>query len=732
MSLPIKESNDRFLNTRTDFWGDLDQYQDYLSLLHFDIEHYLELYPDVKNSGLNPIEHFVNFGVFENRIPSSHFNNIVRLINNTFDLEPPLSLANFYYPDVYLRNLTSEFINIQCRNFIQKMFYEPHYEQQTGLIFNDEDSAIDHFISVGLKRGISPTPLFNVNYYLARVKDKIGFVSFSREQFFLHWLIIGNALDLIFTPLYKEDKYKRLYKDLQGNIRIKLFEHAIYHGVKENRTIAEAFDIHWYLTVNKLPNNTPALLHYLTFRTKDTAFNSSIYCKNIPAIDEEASSLENYLSIYNAEIQLLESDIYKELLAQAEHIEPAINTSLQDRTLLIPGLTHAANVLCSLASRVRQSLGAKKFDFVVTIPHCRMSGAARVAAALCHGLCQLTEPSKILLVRTDGNEMLKPEWFPESITSINLNQFFGIETEDVRIRILIDLLRGVSCRNFINVNSRLAWLAIAKFGSQLSTFMSISSYFFCWDRDVNGKRVGYPEKFFNNTFNWLTNIFVDSNYLRNQLIEQYRIPQSLANKIIVLHTPVTSTSNCNFTDIRKMVPISNKKPVIFWGGRLDRQKRFDLVVDIARNNSRFEIWFWGKSVIDFEIDMTTLPNNLLYKGEYQYFTELPFLHCDLWLYTSEWDGIPTLLLDVAAFGIPLVSANIEGITDLLTAENSWPVTDNLNPQAYVEQIDLLLADPDASKKKISRLQCDVKTHHNLKQFVSLLKSSFHDCNQQKI
>ena len=87
-----------------------------------------------------------------------------------------------------------------------------------------------------------------------------------------------------------------------------------------------------------------------------------------------------------------------------------------------------------------------------------------------------------------------------------------------------------------------------------------------------------------------------------------------------------------------------ERPCIIWAGRFDRQKRFDLLVEIARLMPDVNFRSWGKAVLDLSPDMSNLPENLQVNGPFVTYDDLPLEDCDGWLYTSAWDGMPTILI----------------------------------------------------------------------------------------
>jgi len=56
---------------------------------------------------------------------------------------------------------------------------------------------------------------------------------------------------------------------------------------------------------------------------------------------------------------------------------------------------------------------------------------------------------------------------------------------------------------------------------------------------------------------------------------------------------------------------------VFWSGRFDRQKRFDLLLGIAEAMPNTEFWVWGKAVLDDEsLDLVNIPSNIKLMGVY--------------------------------------------------------------------------------------------------------------------
>lgn len=157
----------------------------------FDVQFYLENYPDVKNSGLDPLVHYVLFGSQDHKNPNETFNT-----------------------DIY-KNLFSKIISKQenpfahyLRNQENTLFFEK------GLLQNYSHNTLTHCL-----KKLKTYPLFNEEYYKA-IHQTVNFSNISPTR---HALLhgIGEGRDILSPnniaqyfglqcqkkPLYKTGSY---------------------------------------------------------------------------------------------------------------------------------------------------------------------------------------------------------------------------------------------------------------------------------------------------------------------------------------------------------------------------------------------------------------------------------------------------------------------------------------------------------------------------------------------
>ena len=110
---------------------------------------------------------------------------------------------------------------------------------------------------------------------------------------------------------------------------------------------------------------------------------------------------------------------------------------------------------------------------------------------------------------------------------------------------------------------------------------------------------------------------------------------------------------------------------------------------------------------------------------YKDIEELNLKKCDLWLYTSKWDGIPNLILEVGIREVPLVSTAVWGTKDILKESNSWIVEDVDNEELYCTEIINALTSPKQRQEKSSRLKQEIVKRHSRENFFNSVRNTFY-------
>lgn len=118
--------------------------------------------------------------------------------------------------------------------------------------------------------------------------------------------------------------------------------------------------------------------------------------------------------------------------------------------------------------------------------------------------------------------------------------------------------------------------------------------------------------------------------------------------------------------------------------RISKQKKFDLFIDIAKSMPQYAfVWIGNKEKV------SNLPPNVFCLGEaHSAFSYLKY--ADLFILTSNYEGLPMSLLEALAFGVPVVASKVGGINEVLDGKNGYALENKM--ELFVEKIEKILSD----------------------------------------
>jgi len=173
---------------------------------------------------------------------------------------------------------------------------------------------------------------------------------------------------------------------------------------------------------------------------------------------------------------------------------------------------------------------------------------------------------------------------------------------------------------------------------------------------------------------------------------------------------------------RSPIPrVNNKRPQILWTSRVTRSKFPELLPRIARLLPHCDIHAYGAREFGYRFptakrlllpqydlgDRLSKATNLFWHGGYRSFDAIRPERFDVLVYTSLYDGLPNVLLEAGAHGIPIVAPiTVGGINELISEETGWPVLNHYDAREYADRIrDVLNSARDAIKRAdaLSRL-----------------------------
>ena len=221
--------------------------------------------PDLVNSGIDPIDHYVRYGGRENRWPRSDFDPIFyRETEETIGAEDnPL---HHYIVSGSKRSLPivrpgSERYSQDYENIVESGLFDEEYYRESVKRYDKEFDCIEHFLKWGAKQGLRPKKDFDPVFYSTKVHESV-----LPEYAFQHYIERDtpggiptlNSGELKILENYKCIKKSGLFDfafylsstDLAA-LDIDPIDHYVKYGWKENRWPRRDFDPDYYRSITE-------------------------------------------------------------------------------------------------------------------------------------------------------------------------------------------------------------------------------------------------------------------------------------------------------------------------------------------------------------------------------------------------------------------------------------------------------------------------------------------------
>ncbi|GBC60667.1 hypothetical protein DENIS_1624 [Desulfonema ishimotonii] len=333
----------------------------------------------------------------------------------------------------------------------------------------------------------------------------------------------------------------------------------------------------------------------------------------------------------------------------------------------------------------------------------------------------------IVVITTLPHDSVWQKRLPKKVRFIEFGKKYAFLSGEEKEKLLTRLLLQMAPEVIHNINSELGYDIFIKYGQALKTVSRLYACSFCGDVSAEGGRVGYPFGHLPACFDHLTAVLTDNCW---HVEDMHRIYALDRKKMIVHYQPAPNTVREMQTDEACPSEGRLKKETmdIVWAGRLDRQKRPDILLEIARRcqHMPFRFHVYGSFVLDRDRVIEKkfkAAENLTYHGT---FDGLPNIRgifdYDLFLNTSQWDGLPNILLEAISLGLPVVSSDAGGICELIRHDmTGFLISPYDHVDAYVDCLKKIYADRSVLSEIAEAARTLVQSRHSWESFVNTMK-----------
>ncbi len=390
-----------------------------------------------------------------------------------------------------------------------------------------------------------------------------------------------------------------------------------------------------------------------------------------------------------------------EVFARAAEIEPLIGATWAEiaRPHLVPLSRRAAvGEICAIYE-AQEAADFRQARVVLVTGRAGSTVGSRMADHLAHALAAHVGLDEIVVIHTEGSIEHRAGRLPEGVRQIDFAALVRDLPRDRAQHALVMLLRTFHAGGVINIESTMLYDAMRPYGRALACTERLFLCFPGSEQTAMGTWSGSSLTYFYRMFEYVAGVITDSEHVARGLIATYRVGEKDRERLHVLLTPV----DAELPVISESPAAPGRRPQVVCGGRWDRRKGIGLLLEVARLMPDVDFRLWGEWMLAHRHIAESL-DNVRFEGAYARLSEIELAAADAWLYSSDSDGVPSELLDIAVTGIPIVGSLVGGTADVLSEVDAWPVRDSEAAAAYVEAIRAALAEPHDARRRALALR----------------------------
>lgn len=358
---------------------------------------------------------------------------------------------------------------------------------------------------------------------------------------------------------------------------------------------------------------------------------------------------------------------------------------------------------------IARYLANSSFDVIFLAPWLKRGGADLGTLHHIHAMHE--KGYNILLITTENSESTWINKLPKAVKHLDFPKFSHTLPINKQIELLARVILQSKAQTIHNINSDLGWKLYQNYGQQLNYMgKKLFGSAFCDDIITEHTYFGYASKYVGETHAFLSKVFCDTNWYVNSQIEI----TGLTNIFKTLYFPFTQTIN--------PYRLPHENSPILWASRITKQKRPDLLYDIAKQlpNELFHVYGYSESKNDPMLTLLTELGNVKFFGAFDSFEQITQnQNYKAFLYTSEYDGLPLVLVDAISNGLPVIAYRAGGIGELIHSDcllnHDDPIEDNL------QKILSLLNNEKLLQQSWQYSQKMIQSRHSWDSFINALQ-----------
>lgn len=425
-------------------------------------------------------------------------------------------------------------------------------------------------------------------------------------------------------------------------------------------------------------------------------------------------------------------------VADCAELEPALSWALyrlermEVEVWRPPSSTYAA-ILVDTYAELRSHA-----DVMVLAPWVGVGGADLVARNYLSAL--LTEAAtrdRVSLLTTAAAERTLTHLLPSGTRRTQLPPEFRALHESQRSRLVAQLLVLLRPKVILSIGCFDFTQALVRYGAQLGSSSAIFLSLFGFDHIGMGSYPTNPitDDSQRNYLGMIAGIITDNSKTATRLELLGLSPEKVrVHYQPAVVRPVDKVEAPMDTAAWRDGSFSRANPFeVIWPHRLDREKRPDAVIEIARSfrarKMPARIHVFGTRVLhagDPDPTRAMRKAGVVLHGPYNGgLVSLPMENYHTLLLTSENEGLPLTLVQAMLLGVPVVASNVGGVSDIVTHEETGLLVSGPDDiEGFVRAIEMLIESRELRRRLIHAGYNRAVEQHSATAFAARVRAEF--------
>lgn len=384
--------------------------------------------------------------------------------------------------------------------------------------------------------------------------------------------------------------------------------------------------------------------------------------------------------------------------------------------------------LTTAYSELTSSIGLD-CEYLFIVPCLTKGGGDLLALNYVHAILDLDKDAKITVLATEDRPSPWKSKLPKRVRFVQLTKiFFSKLSRDDQVSVFGVAIRRTFPHTLHVINEpKLACRLVERFGVKLRSSINIYWSFYMLNSYLLSRNSGREVV---NLVGWLSLLsFCSKKILTdNQTVIEHvmAVSASVRPENFSVHYQPNVKRGLHLKPSPDIILHDNLK--ILWAGRLDTQKRIDILQNIAKKSESLdlpiEFHVYGSSIVERN-DMPTFAEhrNIVYGGPFDDgLWNLPCKEFDAFLLTSQGEGMPNAVIQAIDESLVVIAPDVGGVKELVNSRTGFLVPKFDDIPAYIDALRSILSEPNLAKLRHKTALEIVRQRHSWKTFLDSVNS----------